>query len=103
MSWCEARGIEYIFGLAGNSTLAAQVQMLEGGALCRAAEPPKVKLRRYMDFRGGAKSWNCQRRIVARVEAGPDGVDTRYIVTNLTDRRAQRLYERKHCQRGRTC
>ena len=54
-----------------------------------------------MDFRGGAKSWNCQRRIVARVEAGPDGVDTRYIVTNLTDRRAQRLYERKYCQRGR--
>src|SRR3954468_15832166 len=36
-----------------------------------------------------------------RVEAGPDGVDTRYIVTNLTDRRAQRLYERKYCQRGR--
>jgi hypothetical protein len=54
-----------------------------------------------MDFQGGAKSWNCQRRIVARVEAGPDGVDTRYIVTNLTDRRAQRLYERKYCQRGR--
>jgi hypothetical protein len=72
-----------------------------GGALCRTAEPPKFKLRRYMDFRG--KSWNCQRRIVARVEAGPDGVDTRYIVTNLTDRRAQRLYERKYCQRGRTC
>ena len=54
-----------------------------------------------MDFRGGAKSWKCQRRIVARVEAGPDGVDTRYIVTNLTDRRAQRLYERKYCRRGR--
>ena len=52
-----------------------------------------------MDFRD--KSWNCQRRIIARVEAGPDGVDTRYIVTNL--RRAQRLYERKYCQRGRTC
>ena len=50
MSWCEA--IEYIFGLAGTARLAAQVQMLEGGALCRAAEPPKFKLRRYMDFRG---------------------------------------------------
>ena len=36
-----------------------------------------------------------------RVEVGPDGVDTRYIVTNLTDRRAQGLYERKYCQRGR--
>lgn len=106
MSWCEARGIEYIFGLAGTAPLAAQVQTLEARtraryAARRAAEPPKFKLRRYMDFQGGAKSWNCQRRIVARVEAGPDGVDTRYIVTNLTDRRAQRLYERKYCQRGR--
>ena len=103
---CEAEAVEYIFGLAGTAPLAAQVQTLEGRtaaryAARRAAEPPKFKLRRYMDFQGGAKSWNCTRRIVARVEAGPDGVDTRYIVTNLTDRRAQRLYERKYCQRGR--
>ena len=106
MSWCEARGIEYIFGLAGTAPLAARVQTLEARtaaryAARRAAEPPRFKLRRYTDFRGGAKSWNCQRRLVARVEAGPEGVDTRYIVTNLTDRRAQRLYERKYCQRGR--
>ena len=98
--------MEYIFGLSGNPALATRVQTLEartGGryAARRAAAPAGFKLRRYMDFRGGAKSWKCQRRIVARVEAGPDGVDTRYIVTNLTDRRAQRLYERKYCQRGR--
>ena len=68
MSWCEAEAIEYIFGLAGTASLAAQVQTLEGRtaaryAARRTAEPPKFKLRRYMDFRGGAKSWNCQRRI----------------------------------------
>jgi hypothetical protein len=106
MSWCEARGIEYIFGLAGTAPLAAQVQTLEArtrakyAARC-AAEPPGFKLRRYKDFRGGAKSWKGERRIIARVEAGPHGVDTRYIVTNLTNRRAQGLYERKYCQRGR--
>jgi hypothetical protein len=68
MSWCEAEAIEYIFGLAGTAPLAAQVQTLEGRtaaryAARRMAEPPKFKLRRYMDFRGGAKSWKCQRRI----------------------------------------
>jgi Transposase DDE domain group 1 len=57
MSWCEARGIEYIFGLSGTAPLAAQVQTLEARtaaryAARRAAEPPKFKLRRYMDFRG---------------------------------------------------
>ena len=106
MSWCEANGLEYIFGLSGNSTLAARVQALEARtgaryAARRATAPAGFKLRRYKDFQGGAKSWNCTRRIIARVEVGPDGVDTRYIVTNLTDRRAQRLYERKYCQRGR--
>jgi hypothetical protein len=106
MSWCEARGVEYIFGLAGTAPLAAQVQTLEARtgaryAARRAAAPAGFKLRRYKDFQGGAKSWNCTRRIIARVEAGPDGLDTRYIVTNLIDRRAQGLYERKYCQRGR--
>src|SRR3954469_24613249 len=66
MNWCEARGIEYIFGLAGTAPLTARVQTLEartGGryAARRAAEPPGFKLRRYMDFRG--KSWKCERRI----------------------------------------
>jgi hypothetical protein len=67
----------------------------------RATAPAGFKLRRYKDFQGGAKSWKCERRIIARIEVGPDGVDTRHIVTNLTDRRAQGLYERKYCQRGR--
>ena len=106
MSWCEANGLEYIFGLSGNSTLAARVQALEARtgaryAARRATAPAGFKLRRYKDFQGGAKSWNCTRRIIARVEVGPDGVDTRYIVTNLTDRRVQGLYERKYCRRGR--
>jgi hypothetical protein len=49
MSWCEATGLEYIFGLSGNATLAARVQALEArtgaqyAARC-AAEPPKFKL-----------------------------------------------------------
>src|SRR3954467_6189750 len=68
MSWCEAGGIEYIFGLAGTAPLAAQVQTLEARtaaryAARRAAEPPGFKLRRYTEFQGGAKSWKCQRRI----------------------------------------
>ena len=30
-----------------------------------------------------AKSWNVERRVIARVEAGPQGADSRFIVTNL--------------------
>jgi hypothetical protein len=54
---CDATGLEYIFGLSGNATLAARVQALEARTGARyaarcAAEPPKFKLRRYKDFRG---------------------------------------------------
>ncbi len=38
--------------------------------------------------------------ILARVEAGPDGVDTRFVVTNLPGGSARTLYERGYCQRG---
>ena len=40
MSWCEARGIEYIFGLAGTAPLAAQVQTLEARTAARYAARP---------------------------------------------------------------
>src|SRR3954454_5103131 len=39
MSWCEAQGIEYIFGLAGTAPLAARVQTLEARTGARYAAP----------------------------------------------------------------
>src|SRR4051794_19336450 len=40
MSWCEANGLEYIFGLSGNATLAARVQTLEARTVARYAARP---------------------------------------------------------------
>ncbi len=34
-------------------------------------------------FRYAATSWKVERRVIARVEAGPQGADSRFIVTNL--------------------
>jgi hypothetical protein len=39
-------------------------------------------------------------RIVARVEAGPLGVDTRSVVTRLRGGRGKHLYEEVYCRRG---
>src|SRR4051795_8468261 len=41
MSWCEANGLEYIFGLAGNATLAARVRTLEVRMGARYAARPR--------------------------------------------------------------
>jgi len=37
---------------------------------------------------------------LGRVEAGPEGVDTRFITTSLADGSPRIVYERIYCQRG---
>jgi len=57
------------------------------------------KVRRYADFQHGAKTWKTERRVIARVEASSRGVDSRFIVTNLTGL-PKALYEKVYCARG---
>jgi hypothetical protein len=58
------------------------------------------KLRRFKEFWDGAASWSRVERIIARVEAGAEGTDTRFIVTNLKTRNARVLYEDIYRRRG---
>jgi hypothetical protein len=51
-------------------------------------------------FSYAARSWSKERRVIARVEVGPMGRDTRFIVTNLTGPRGKHLYERVYSARG---
>ncbi len=91
--------IGYIFGLSGNSVLLRQVGPLaEDAALGRVAGEAE-KVRRWADFRYAAKSWTVERRVIARVETGPQGADTRFIVTNLPGMPST-LYEKVYCARG---
>src|SRR5271169_4498557 len=85
--------------LAGNPVLLRYVAPLaEDAALSRiAGEGGKV--RRYGDFRYAAKSWTVERRVIARIEAAPQGADSRFIVTNLPGM-PKPLYEKVYCARG---
>jgi Transposase DDE domain group 1 len=99
MAWCERQRVGYIFGLAGNPVLLRQVSPLaEDAALGRIAGEAE-KVRRYGEFGYAAKSWNVERRVIARVEAGPQGADSRFIVTNLQGL-PKALYEKVYCARG---
>jgi hypothetical protein len=57
------------------------------------AECQHPVLRSYAETRYGAKSWNCQRRVVARIEASTLGMDIRYVVTTLTEGSAEQIYD----------
>jgi hypothetical protein len=100
MAWCERNRVGYIFGLAGNKVLLRRVTTeAERVALDRLAAPEGSKIRRYAEFRYGAKTWTTERRVIARVEASGQGVDSRFIVTNLAGL-AKSLYEKVYCARG---
>jgi hypothetical protein len=58
------------------------------------------KLRRFKEFHDGAASWDRVERIIARVEAGPQGTDTRFIVTSLSRLSGRTVYQDIYCARG---
>src|SRR3712207_9540163 len=57
-------------------------------------------VRRFGEFAYAAKTWNTERRVIARVEASDRGTDSRFIVTNLAGT-PRWLYEAVYCARGR--
>jgi hypothetical protein len=99
LDWLERNRVGYIFGLAGNQVLLAKVAQLAEGAALGRVEGKAPKVRRYGEFRYAAKSWSVERRVVARVEASPQGCDSRFIVTNLKGT-PRWLYEAVYCARG---
>lgn len=101
LTWCRANGIDYILGVAPTTTLRRHIGNLEASTTARfEATPNNGKARRFKEFLDGAASWSRVERIIARVEAGADGTDTRFIVTNLNTRNARVLYEDVYCRRG---
>jgi hypothetical protein len=101
LNWCQANGVDYILGVAPTTTLRRHIEVLEVSAKASfEATPRDGKIRRFREFLDGAKSWSRVERIIARVEVGAEGSDTRFIVTNLNKRSPRALYEDVYCRRG---
>ncbi|MBV8401700.1 MAG: IS1380 family transposase [Acetobacteraceae bacterium] len=100
MAWCEADGLDYIFGLSGNAVLDRLVEPIADAVRVQRAlmQPPAVRC--YTEIRYGAQAWRGERRVAARIEATPQGLDIRYVVTNLRRGSAQWLYAAIYCARG---
>ena len=100
MVWCEANGVDYVLGLPGNAVLDRLVEPAADDVRVRRAEEQAAVVRRYTETRYGAKSWKCQRRVAARIEATTKGLDIRYVVTNLDIGTPAWLYDTLYCARG---
>jgi DDE family transposase len=99
MSWCERNRVGYVFGLAGNKVLLRHVAALAEVAALDRIGGEGDKVRRYGEFRYAAKTWDAERRVIARVEASNRGSDSRFVVTNLAGT-PRWLYEAVYCARG---
>ena len=84
MEWCEANPINSVFGLP-RFEAAFEENPSGGGDAVRTerALSNKPVVRGYAETRHKAKSWSRERRAVARIEATPLGLDTRFVVTNV--------------------
>jgi Transposase DDE domain group 1 len=98
--WCRKNRVDWIFGLAPNAALRRHLAALEKSTAARFKAAPGRKVRRFAQFHDAAQSWSRVERIIARVEAGVEGTDTRFIVTSLEGGRAKHLYQRLYCARG---
>jgi len=101
LDFCRANELDYILGVAPTTTLRRHIEVLEASTKARfEAAPRDGKIRRFKEFYDGAASWSRVERVIARVEAGAEGPDTRFVVTNLKKRNARVLYEDVYCQHG---
>ena len=101
LRFCRAKRLDYTLGVAPTSTLRKHVLALEQSTAARAAAVANgTKLRRFKEFYDGAASWDRVERIVARVEAGPQGTDTRFVVTSLSGLSGRTVYQDIYCARG---
>jgi hypothetical protein len=101
MEWCEQNGVQYVFGLAGNKALDTLVKAETEAVDARwAGASALTVLRDYAETLYAADTWKVRRRVVARIEATYQGLDTRYVVTNIRHCGAQWLYDSLYCARA---
>lgn len=102
MAWCEAHGVDYLFGLAKNSRLLREL----APELAQAAEqfrqtgqPARV----FKDFTYSTlESWSRERRVIGKAEQLQQGPNPRFVVTSLRAESfaAQPAYEQEYCGRS---
>ena len=102
MAWCEANRVDYLFGLARNARLIAEIDA-ELQAARREAEATGKAARRFRDFAWSTRdSWSRTRRVIGKAEWTGGDANPRFVVTSLqrAEAEARYLYEAIYCARG---
>jgi len=105
MTWCEANGVDYVFGFGKNAVLERMIaaELAEAKARYGATKEP-ARIFKELRYRT-QKSWSRERRVVAKAEHTVEGENPRFVVTSLPSRGrgswgTRALYEDLYCARG---
>ncbi len=81
MHWCELNGVEFVFGLAKNQRLVAEI----AAELAAAEEESKTSgqpARRFKEFSWSTRdSWSRQRRVIAKAEWTAGAANPRFVAS----------------------
>jgi Transposase DDE domain group 1 len=102
MAWCENNNVDFLFGLAKNVRLNAEIET-ELAAAQEQSQRSGKSARRFKDFTWRTRdSWSGERRVVAQAEWTEGKANPRFIVTSLAreEHEARHLYEKLYCARG---
>jgi hypothetical protein len=102
MTWCEANGVDFLFGLAKNERLVAAIEpeLERAAAKCRRSGRPE---RRFKCFMWRTRTtWSRKRRVVAKAECTQGEANPRFVATSLRrdECKPKYLYEKLYCARG---
>src|SRR2546430_1366992 len=100
MQWIEAQAHRsYVTGLPSNAVLQPLAREVVEQTK-RAYERDGGKITRFHSTRYQAGTWSRSRRVVIKVEVSDQGVNTRFVVTDLEHARTKVLYQQIYCARG---
>jgi hypothetical protein len=102
MAWCEANRVDFLFGLARNDRLAAEIttELMQARG---EAEMTGKAARRFRDFTWSTLNrWSRARRVIGKAEWTGGAANPRFVVTSLgpSEAGARHLYEAIYCARG---
>jgi hypothetical protein len=100
MQWIDEQpGLSYVTGLTSNAILKELAREVVAQAQ-RAYARWGRKVTRFHSTRYQAQTWSRARRVVIKVEVSEQGVNTRFVVTDMEQARTQVLYQHIYCARG---
>jgi Transposase DDE domain group 1 len=102
MAWCEANGVDFLFGLARNERLVAEIapELDLVAAKSRRTGRPERRFKSFLWMT--RRTWSRKRRVVAKAEWTNHEANPRFVVTSLPRDacKAKYLYEKVYCARG---